>query len=520
MNPQQFIATLGPLATEDMAKTGILACITIAQAILESGWGTSELAVNANNFFGMKKNLSGNTWPNSTWDGKTIYTKVTGEQKPTGEYYEVKADFRKYPEILDSIHDHSAYLSGAMNGAHLRYAGLVGEKNYRKAIQIIKDGGYATSLTYVDKVCNLIEKYNLSKYDIIKEESDMKLVKSIMTKNPCYSKGRKLDNGVQGLMLHSVGCSQPKASAFINNWNNPSYDTACVHGFIDANDGTIYQTLPWNWRGWHAGGSANNTHIGVEMCEPDCIKYTGGSTFTCSDIPKAKKMVKRTYEAAVELFAMLCKQFALDPLKAGVIISHAEGHKRGVASNHGDPEHLWAQLKMGYTMDTFRKDVSAKLSGGVVNPKPTGTPNKEDIKIPKCPFRVKVIIDDLNFRSLPSMKGNINGQTGKGVFTITEVKNGWGHLKSGAGWIYLKNPNYCTILDTVVEKKEEPVKQCPYMVRVSIDDLRIRTGPGVTYTWTGKYTGKGTFTIVEVAGNWGRLKSGAGWISLAYCTEV
>ena len=171
-------------------------------------------------------------------------------------------------------------------------------------------------------------------------------------------------------------------------------------------------------------------------------------------------------------------------------------------------------------MDTFRKDVSAKLSGGVVNPKPTGTPNKEDIKMPKCPFRVKVIIDDLNFRSLPSMKGNINGQTGKGVFTITEVKNGWGHLKSGAGWIYLENPNYCTILDAVVEKEETPVKQHSYKVSVSIDNLRIRTGPGVNYTWTGKYTGKGIFTIVEVAGNWGRLKSGAGWISLAYCTEV
>ena len=73
---------------------------------------------------------------------------------------------------------------------------------------------------------------------------------------------------------------------------------------------------------------------------------------------------------------------------------------------------------------------------------------------------------------------------------------------------------------TSVEKKEESIKQCPYLVRVSIDDLCIRTGPGVTYTWTGRYTGKGVFTIVEVAGNWGRLKSGAGWISLAYCTEV
>ena len=55
MNTQQFISTLGPLATKDMRTSGILASITMAQAILESGWGTSELAVNANNFFSMKE---------------------------------------------------------------------------------------------------------------------------------------------------------------------------------------------------------------------------------------------------------------------------------------------------------------------------------------------------------------------------------------------------------------------------------------------------------------------------------
>ena len=74
-----FIDLISPLAIEDMRTSGILASVTIAQAILESGWGTSELAVNANNFFGMKKSLSGNTWPNSTWDGKSIYTKVIGK---------------------------------------------------------------------------------------------------------------------------------------------------------------------------------------------------------------------------------------------------------------------------------------------------------------------------------------------------------------------------------------------------------------------------------------------------------
>ena len=107
----------------------------------------------------------------------------------------------------------------------------------------------------------------------------MRLVESILTRNPCYTAGRKIT--VKGLMLHSVGCPQPKASAFMSSWDSPSHDSSCVHGFIDGEDGTVYQTLPWNHRGWHCGsgsrGSGNNTHIGVEMCEPACIRYTSGS---------------------------------------------------------------------------------------------------------------------------------------------------------------------------------------------------------------------------------------------------
>ena len=146
----------------------------------------------------------------------------------------------------------------------------------------------------------------------------MKLVQSFLTKNPCYTAGRKIT--VKGLMLHSVGCPQPRASVFISSWNRADFTSACVHGFIDGNDGTVYQTLPWNHRGWHCGGAANNTHIGIEMCEPSCIRYTSGSTFTCTDTAAAKAAAKRTYETAVELFAMLCKKFHLDPLADGVII--------------------------------------------------------------------------------------------------------------------------------------------------------------------------------------------------------
>ena len=159
------IKKVGPLFTADMKKSSILASVSLAQFILESGYGKSELAQNANNVFGMKKSLSGNTWSGSTWDGKSVYTKKTQEQNADGSYVTITADFRKYSCVEDSIADHSAYLLGAMNGSKARYAGLKGCTNYKKAVQIIKNGGYATSLTYVEKLCSIIERWNLTQYD-------------------------------------------------------------------------------------------------------------------------------------------------------------------------------------------------------------------------------------------------------------------------------------------------------------------------------------------------------------------
>lgn len=194
----------------------------------------------------------------------------------------------------------------------------------------------------------------------------MNIIESIMTLNPCYTANKKIT--VKGLMLHSVGCNQPKASVFIKRWNKTTFKNKCVHGFIDANTGDVHQTLPWNHRGWHAGGKANNTHIGVEMCEPPNIKYTGkGANFTCDDPEKAIEYVKRTTKSAVELFAKLCTDYGLNPLADGVIISHAEGCSRGLASNHADPSHLWKQLKMDYNMDKFRKDVANTMNNATTN---------------------------------------------------------------------------------------------------------------------------------------------------------
>lgn len=179
----------------------------------------------------------------------------------------------------------------------------------------------------------------------------MQITERFAVKNKCYQAGAPLTP--QGIMLHSVGTPQPSAAVFARSFNQyqPGGASVCVHAFVQA-DGTVYQLLPWEMIAWHCGGSANSTHIGVEMTEP-----SAGMTRD-----EAAEQIAGTYRTAVELFAALCRQYGLDPAQDGVIIGHAEGHRRGAASNHADPELLWRTYDMGYTMDGFRRDVAATMA--------------------------------------------------------------------------------------------------------------------------------------------------------------
>lgn len=172
LSEADVIKKIGSLFTSDMKKSGVLASVSLAQFILESGYGKSELAQKANNCFGMKCSLSGNTWSGSTWDGTSRHTIETQEEYTAGEFTTITADFRKYACVEDSIADHSAYLLGAMNGSKKRYESLAGCTDYKKAAQLIKDGGYATSSTYVEKLCSIIECWNLTQYDAKVETTD------------------------------------------------------------------------------------------------------------------------------------------------------------------------------------------------------------------------------------------------------------------------------------------------------------------------------------------------------------
>lgn len=148
---KEFIDKISAWVAADMRQSGILASLTLAQAILESNWGKSALAVKANALFGIKAD--------SKWNGK-VYTIATKEYVDRVNYVTVNAKFRAYDSWEQSIADHSDFLV-----TRSRYAAVVGEKSYKKACAAIEKAGYATDPRYGDKLVDLIEAYGLAAYD-------------------------------------------------------------------------------------------------------------------------------------------------------------------------------------------------------------------------------------------------------------------------------------------------------------------------------------------------------------------
>lgn len=198
----------------------------------------------------------------------------------------------------------------------------------------------------------------------------MRLYKRLLVNNDCFKAGVPIVP--KGIMVHSTGANNPRLSRYVqpddgrlgsnpngNHWNQPRPGgrQVCVHALIGKlADGSVatYQTLPWDIRGWHSGyanakskTNANKLgYIGFEICEDG---LTDPAYF------------RAVYREAVELTAYLCLTYHLDPLKDGVVICHAEGHRRGIASNHGDVLHWFP--RHGKTMDDFRADVAREMKG-------------------------------------------------------------------------------------------------------------------------------------------------------------
>ncbi len=153
VNHQKFIRTMAPYAKTMQKRYGVLPSITIAQAILESDWGTSQLSKDYNNYFGIKG---------------TVY-QTTKEMKTqefvNGKWITVTARFRVYNSWKDSVKDHTLLFVNGTNWNKDQYKAVRTAINYKTAAQALYTAGYATDPNYPAKLIDLIQTYNLEQYD-------------------------------------------------------------------------------------------------------------------------------------------------------------------------------------------------------------------------------------------------------------------------------------------------------------------------------------------------------------------
>lgn len=283
----------------------------------------------------------------------------------------------------------------------------------------------------------------------------------MMTNSTCYKNTTKF-NPV-GILWHSTGANNPWLARYVqpspgdkdyqsllkkigindygNSWNQKYVDAGLNAWIGKLDDGTVttVQTMPWDYRPWGCAsgknGTCNDTHIQFEICE---------------DSLNDKAYFNKVYAEACELTAYLCKLYNLNPkgtityhgIQVPVILCHKDSARLGLGSDHVDVEHWFG--KYGKTMQNVREDVAA-LMGKIDASQPAQPTQPANVpttgKIVK--YLVKVTANALNIRSGPGANNAITGQiSDKGIYTIIRESNGWGLLKSKAGWIDLEYTSF------------------------------------------------------------------------------
>ncbi len=474
MTEKEFVEYIGPKAKLDYQKHGILASITAAQACLESGYGSTELAKNANNFFGMKKELSGNKWK-TVWDGKSIYKKKTQEEYVVGNIVTITAEFRKYPSIDLSIEDHSLYLTQATNGSKLRYEGLVGCKDYRKAIQIIKNGGYATDSKYVDKICSLIERWNLTQYD---EEVKKPMgytnspLATVVVKSPNHS--GKRTHKIDTITPHCV-VGQIDAKTIGSCFTSSAAQASCNYGI--GKDGKVVLCVDESNRSWCTSSNSNDQRAVTIECASD---KTTPYAFT-----------NTVYNKLIDLCVDICQRNGIKKL-------------------------LWLGSKEK-TLSYTPKDGEAVLTA------------HRWFAAKECP-------GDWMYAREGDLASKVTARLGGNAQTPTKiyyyrVRKTWKNEESQLGaYELLENAkDNCPIGYSVFDekgkavytnKKTQKVSELPYQVKITADTLNIREGAGTDYAVVGTIKDKGIYTITKEKNGFGKLKSNVGWISLKYTKKI
>lgn len=533
MTQQEFIAAIAPLCQKYAKQYGFkVASPAIAQACLESAYGTSYKA-KFNNLFGLKYRA------NRVTCNSGYFQDGGSEQNANGSYSALPSSTAWYA------------FSNMEKGVEGYYQ-FINIANYTKVkqattplayLQAIKDAGYATSLQYVTNVNNVITKWGLTKYDTIGETTQQTKVKEsasmgfspyvcMQTHSTCYQGTRAMD--VKGVLWHSTGANNPNLKRYVqpyetdanyaeaiqvlgkntnrNDWNHISHQAglnAWIGKFADGSIGTV-QTMPWNYRPWGCGsgskGSCNNGWIQFEICEDGLTD---------------KAYAQKVWDEAIELTVYLCKMFNLNPngtvningAAVPVITCHNDAYKLGVGSGHADINH-WFPKILGKSMADVRAEVAARLGGDTTTSSKSAQQNTTSSSSAAVNYSAKVTATTLNVRSGPGTNYPVKSSLKQGsVVTIIAEQNGWSQLQGGAGWVSK------TYLEKVIVQAT-PAQSQGYTARVTATTLNVRSGPGTNYKVTTTVKKGGVYTIVEESNGWGKLKSGAGWVSLQYMQKT
>lgn len=556
MSKQEFIEQIAAYVKKYAPSYGIVVYSPIiAQAILESAYGTSELAVNACNFFGLKYR-----------EGRCktcigVYNKVGSEQNPDGSYTSSAMEWCKFEDMENGVIGYFDFINIS------NYANLKGVTNPREYLENIKADGYATSLDYVDNLMSVIENWSLTDYD--KEENKMSnsSLVNCTVKSPNHSGART--HAIDRITPHCV-VGQLTAANIGGCFTSSSRQASCNYGI--GSDSKVCLIVDECNRSWCSSSNANDQRAVTIECASDT---TDPYAFTdtvynklvelCVDICKRNGKTKLIWladkdktlnysPASNEMVLTVHRWFANKSCPGDWMYARMGNLASTVTSKLGGEStststlyrvrKTWAdsksQLGAYEVLENAKKKADENPgysvfdeSGNVVYTPANGTETSSGTSTttsyPATPFTVQVLVSDLNIREGAGMNYAVTGKyTGKGVFTITEVSNGWGKLKSGAGWIYLENASYVKIGSSVSSGTSSSTSSSAfssYRVKVTASVLNIRKGPGTNYSTNGSIKDKGVYTIVaesdgQGASKWGKLKSGAGWISLDYCTKV
>ena len=359
----------------------------------------------------------------------------------------------------------------------------------------------------------------------------LNIIKAYAVKNLCYIAAQKMVP--QGIVVHSTGANNPNLKRYVdavdevgvnqygNHWNTAKPDgrKVCVHAFIgyDKNKNIrVAEILPLDICCWGVGKGKKGSY----NTNPAYIQFE-----ICEDGLNDKAYYQKVFAVATEYCAQLCREHNIS---IDNIVGHCEAYKKGYGSNHGDPEH-WMK-KFGEIMDDFRNKVSEILKtneGKKENKEETATQNTS---IEKGDL-VSIASDATYYsgKSVPSWVKNQNwyvSNTSSGDrIVIDKNENGTNSICSPIHKKYLTVVKKAKTSATVNAGSKPAVNTCPYRVKITAECLYIRKGAGTNTAKVGSIIDKGIYTIVEEktgvgATKWGKLKSGAGWISLDYVSKI